>query len=83
MVALVIGLEVLMKRSVATIILTIALLAVVAAPWADAQTGPVTFAVEESRIDLGEIKAGTEAVATFTFRNTGAEDVRIIKAKPS
>ncbi len=71
-----------MKRSGAMIILVTALL-VLAASWADAQTGPVTFSVDEARIELGEIKAGTVAIATFTFQNAGQEDVTIIKAKPS
>jgi hypothetical protein len=39
--------------------------------------------VDEARIELGEIVAGQDAVATFTFRNHGAEDIRIIRAKPS
>lgn len=59
------------------------LMALAWASTAGAQTAPVTFSVEEPRIDLGEVKAGTEAVATFTFVNQGTEDVRIIKAKPS
>ena len=71
-----------MKRCGAMIIL-VAALAFLAASWADAQAGPVTFTVDESRIELGEIKAGTEALAVFTFHNAGEEDVTIIKAKPS
>lgn len=71
-----------MKRFSTTIILMTAVLAFTAL-WADAQSGPVTFAVEEARIDLGDVKAGTDAVATFTFVNKGTEDVTIIKAKPS
>ena len=47
------------------------------------QDSAVTFSVEEARIDLGEIKAGSEAVATFGFHNKGDADVKIIKAKPS
>lgn len=46
------------------------------------QTG-VTFKVEEPRLDLGDVKSGSEAVATFVFHNTGDADVRILKAKPS
>ena len=71
-----------MKRFGTTIILMTAVLAWTAL-WVDAQTGPVTFLVEQSRIDLGEIKSGTDAAATFTFHNEGTEDVKIIKAKPS
>jgi len=68
-----------MKRCAAMMILMV----LVWAATAGAQTAPVTFSVEEARIDLGEVKAGTEAVATFTFVNQGTEDVKIIKAKPS
>jgi len=39
--------------------------------------------VEEARIDLGEIKSGSDAVGTFIFHNSGDEDVKIIRAKPS
>jgi hypothetical protein len=69
-----------MKRS--TAILTL-LIAVTWTPIAAADSGAAAFSVEEPRIDLGDIKAGTEAVATFTFHNRGEKDVRIIKAKPS
>jgi hypothetical protein len=41
------------------------------------------LAVENPRLDLGDVKAGTDAVATFVFRNTGNAAVRIIRAKPS
>ena len=68
-----------MKRCAALVMLMVLLWAAAAG----AQTAPVTFSVEEARIDLGEIKAGTEAVATFTFVNQGTEDVKSIKAKPS
>lgn len=50
---------------------------------AGAQSAEPALTVEESRIDLGEIKAGTDAIATYVFHNSGATDVRIIKAKPS
>jgi len=66
-------------------VLTLALLSVVVfaiATHAEAQSGP-TFSVENPRIDIGEIKAGSEAVATFVFHNKGETDVKIIKAKPS
>ena len=39
--------------------------------------------VEKVRIDLGEIKSGSDAIATFVFHNSGDEDVKIIRAKPS
>jgi len=68
-----------MKRCAAMVMLMV----LVWAATAGAQIAPVTFSAEEDRIDLGEVKAGTEAVATFTFVNQGTEDVRIIRAKPS
>ncbi len=49
----------------------------------EATSAAPTFTVENPRIDLGDIKAGSEAVATFVFHNNGPEDVTIIKAKPS
>ncbi len=48
-----------------------------------AQTTVPALTVEAPRIDLGEVVAGRDAVATFTFRNSGAEDITIIRAKPS
>jgi hypothetical protein len=63
------------------------LVVVAALTWAatcvEAQDGSVAFTVEEPRIDLGEIRSGTDAVATFTFHNDGDQDVRILRAKPS
>ena len=49
----------------------------------EAQSAEPTFRVENPRLDLGEIKAGTEVVATFVFHNGGPDDVRILRAKPS
>ena len=42
-----------------------------------------TFSVEQTEIDLGTIKAGTDAVAEFVFHNRGEQPVKILKAKPS
>lgn len=70
-----------MNRAGQAVIVTVILVGL--ASGVAAQQGPATFFVDESRIDLGEIRAGTDAVATFTFRNTGEKDVRIIKAKPT
>jgi hypothetical protein len=47
-----------------------------------AQTGPA-LTVEEPRIDLGDVKAGSVAEATYTFHNTGSTDVKILSAKPT
>ena len=41
------------------------------------------FSVEEAKMDLGTIVAGTTATATFVFHNDGPDDVHIIRAKPS
>ena len=49
----------------------------------DAQSAEPTFRVENPRLDLGEIKAGSEVVATFVFHNDGPDDVKILRAKPS
>lgn len=39
--------------------------------------------VESTTIDVGEVIAGQTGVATFTFHNDSAADVRILRAKPS
>ena len=39
--------------------------------------------VDETRIDLGKIKSGSDAIATFVFHNSSDKDVKIIRAKPS
>jgi hypothetical protein len=74
--------EALMKRAVLTLLVLAAAMAV---PFdrVEAQTGGPTFTVENPRIDIGEVKAGSDAVGTFIFHNEGTEDVKIIKAKPS
>ncbi len=71
-----------MKRGVLILMLLTAAM-VVYVNRVDAQSVGPTFRVENPRMDLGEIKAGTEAVATFVFHNGGPEDVRILRAKPS
>jgi hypothetical protein len=71
-----------MKQTALTLVLlTVAMVVIV--DHVAAQTGGPTFSVENPKIDIGEIKAGTEAVATFVFRNDGPTDVKIIRAKPS
>lgn len=71
-----------MKRTV-LILMVLAVTVVVAVDRVEAETAGPTFTVENPKIDIGEIKAGDEAVATFVFHNNGTEDVKIIKAKPS
>jgi len=46
-------------------------------------TAEPVIRIENSRIDLGTVKAGEVAVAVFTLHNQGDVPVRILKAKPS
>ena len=71
-----------MKRTALTLAL-LSVMVIAVADHVEAQSGGPTFTVENPRIDIGEIKAGSDAVATFVFHNDGPTDVRIIKAKPS
>lgn len=72
-----------MKRC-GSILLVLAALWLVSAGHGHAQVEATpALTVEETRIDLGEIKSGSDAVATFVFHNAGEEDVKIIRAKPS
>jgi len=73
--------EALMKRSVLMLLLVAVAFLVV--DRVEGQTGGPTFTVENPRIDVGEVNAGDEAVATFVFHNEGDVDVKILKAKPS
>jgi hypothetical protein len=63
--------------------LTAAILAAASIGMVFGQAGVPTFSVEQPRLDLGEVRGGAEVVATFVFHNNGAQDVRIIKAKPT
>ena len=71
-----------MRRQLVTMMLLTAAVVVVAGGSVGQAGGPA-LTVEQARIDLGEIRAGTDAVATFVFRNSGPTDVRILRAKPS
>ena len=67
-----------------SILLVLAALWLVSAGQGQAQIEATpALTVEEARIDLGEIKSGSEAIATFVFHNNGDKDVKIIRAKPS
>ncbi len=70
-----------MKRAVLILVLLLSWWA--SSHQVEAQSGGPTFSAENPRIDIGEIKAGSEAVATFVFNNKGPVDVTIIRAKPS
>ena len=53
----------------------------------DTQTSPQAdkplFWVESTSVDVGQVKAGDDAVATFIFHNKSDQPVKILKAKPS
>ena len=49
----------------------------------DAPTATQAFRVDAPQLDVGDVRAGSEAVAIFKFHNDGEKDVRIIRAKPS
>ena len=68
-----------MKRELVVLLTSVLLMASMTA----AQAAEPALTVEEARLDLGTIKAGSDAVGVFTFHNTGDEDVKIIRAKPS
>ena len=71
-----------MKRGVLILMLLTAAM-VASVNRVDAQSAEPTFTVENPRMNMGEIKAGAEVVATFVFHNGGPDDVRILRAKPS
>jgi hypothetical protein len=54
-----------------------------AAGSAAAETDEPALTVEQTKIDVGEITSGSDAVATYVFRNSGPTDVKILRAKPS
>lgn len=71
-----------MKRAVLILMLAAAMMGA-CVDRVDAQSSEPAFRVENSRIDLGKIKSGTDVLATYVFHNDGPTDVKIIKAKPS
>jgi hypothetical protein len=61
-----------------------ALMAIAAVAVAADEAAPTpVLRVEQETIDLGDVTAGSEAVAVFRFHNAGDADVHIIRAKPS
>lgn len=40
------------------------------------------IAFDKTELDLGEVLRGKDAVATFTYRNTGSVPLHILSAKP-
>ena len=52
-----------------------------AVPAADPATLPhITF--DKTELDLGDVVHGKDAVAAFTYRNTGSVPLHILSAKP-
>lgn len=52
-------------------------------PQPASETVAPVLRVEQSRIDLGTVRAGEVAEAVFTLHNHGDVPVKILKAKPS
>lgn len=50
---------------------------------ASPQAEKPSFWVESTSVDIGKVKAGDDAVATFIFHNESDQPVKILKAKPS
>ena len=50
---------------------------------ADEGAPAAVLQVEQATIDLGDVVAGSEAVAVFRFHNSSDAAVHIIRAKPS
>jgi copper(I)-binding protein len=50
-------------------------------------TGPLSkkplLWVENASVDVGKVKAGEDAVATFVLHNDSNQPIKILKAKPS
>jgi hypothetical protein len=74
-----------MKRPARAVAMAVALLtiSVFTAHALEANGSRLSFRVEEAELDLGTVVAGKIVTATFIFHNDGAEDVHIIRAKPS
>jgi hypothetical protein len=54
-----------------------------AAAAAAAPTGPAPhIEFEKVTIELGDVVRGQDAVATFTYKNTGSAPLHIVSAKP-
>jgi hypothetical protein len=74
-----------MKLAMGTAIVVLGMLAVAAgvAPAADEGAPAAALELEQATIDLGDVVAGSEAVAVFRFHNRSDAAVHIIRAKPS
>jgi hypothetical protein len=70
-------------RTAAALFGAVAALAAAAPAVADEAVPAPAFRVEQETIDLGDVVAGSEALAVFRFHNAGDADVHIVRAKPS
>jgi len=70
-----------MRSRVPTLALALLLLASVTG--GGAEPAAASFRVEQADLDLGRVRAGEIASATFVFRNDGPSDVHILRAAPS
>jgi hypothetical protein len=52
-------------------------------PAAKVPSGPhPVLVIDKPSLELGEVKEGTEGVATFQLKNTGDADLKILSARP-
>ncbi len=75
-----------MKNRTSMFIMALMVLSAAAATFSFSKTTQPkesSFRVDKAKVDLGNIKAGTDAVATFVFKNSGDVPVKILRAKPS
>ena len=71
------------RQIAASLIMGAAVMCPVTPAGADGEAVAPAFRVEQKAIDLGDVTAGQEKRAVFTFHNDGDGDVRILRAKPS
>jgi copper(I)-binding protein len=70
-------------RKVVVIALALGLIAAAAVTGQSEDTAPAPgLVVDQSEIDVGAVKAGQEAVATFVLKNTGERPVKLLNVKP-
>ncbi len=76
-----------MNRNIAGFFIVLLVLAVagpaVADNGAEKASEQKAFTVENSKVDIGVVAAGTDGIAVFVFKNNTDKDVKIIRAKPT
>jgi hypothetical protein len=70
------------QRWIAPMLIAGAIFTVVSAAEDGARSDKV-LRVDQTTIDVGEVFAGRQAIATFVIHNDGDRDIRILRAKPS